>query len=353
MDTGQESAGSPDAVEDEAGPATRRWRVEALVFAPAATKLAPDGGFPETLEFESRLSPQARIYGGTPVAIRELPKDDPRREGLPPDVEPVALFAEVDAPDPPEAVATAGRTFEPLIDLMSFDMGCPLALGQVMAIDVSPPLSSGEQRDMAIFASSPFDVNARSVEMSAIQGRLSGELPGSIDLSDSKDAAALRWFVKALGTQVLHDQFIFLWIALEILTDASGTKVEAPYVGPCHHEIPECPECGRATTRMVRGQTMKAFLQRHGVSEQSATVLWQIRQLMHGAIPFDSKKLEELGAQVQVLRAAVAKALKEQLGIPPTEPPIIASSGFSIHPAMAAMGSTKIDQDSLEPLIPN
>jgi len=55
----------------------------------------------------------------------------------------------------------------------------------------------------------------------------------------------LRWFVKALGTDLLHDQFIFLWMALEILCDDSDVRVEEPYVGPCQHQIPECPECGR------------------------------------------------------------------------------------------------------------
>lgn len=126
--------------------------------------------------------------------------------------------------------------------------------------------------------------------MQAIQGRLLGELPASVEIEDSKTAAVLRWFVKSLGTDLLHDQFIFLWIALEILCDSSDVRVEEPYVGPCQHQIVTCPECGRETTRIVRGATLRKYLQGYGVTAEQATDLWRMRQLMHGAIPL---RLEE------------------------------------------------------------
>jgi hypothetical protein len=188
--------------------------------------------------------------------------------------------------------------------------------------------------------------------MQAIQGRMFGQLPDSLEVEGSKIAAALRWFVKALSTDLLHDQFIFLWIALEILCDASEVEVLAPYVGPCQHEIGACPDCGTPTTRMVRGATMRAFLERFGVSEEQAKKLWRMRQLMHGAIPFDSSELKGLGSLVQPLRSVVADGLKERLGKKPEEPPLVATSGLSIHPALGAGGTSRITDEDIQPLVP-
>jgi hypothetical protein len=92
---------------------------------------------------------------------------------------------------------------------------------------------------------------------------------------------ALRWFVKSLAIEVLHDEFIFLWIALEILCDASGAREERPYTGPCHHEIPQCPECGRPTAQMVRSSTLRKFIEGFGIDgEASSRRLWKYRQRM-------------------------------------------------------------------------
>jgi hypothetical protein len=183
-------------------------------------------------------------------------------------------------------------------------------------------------------------------------GRLMGELPTAVDNLDSKTAAALRWFVKALSTDLNHDQFIYLWIALEILYDDSNVRVQVPYVGPCQHEIPQCPQCGRATTKPLRGASIKQFLQGSGMPAEQATELWRLRQLVHGAIPFDSKKLENLGASIQPLRAVVAAGLKSRLGKTDAEPPIVGIGAVLIHPAVGLGGTRSINEDDIRPLMP-
>jgi|SRR6187549_1100336 len=338
---------------ESSSPAARLWRVRALIFGPAYFTPAPDGGLPEQLEFHSRLPPQAREYQGIPVAIQELPEDFAKANATPPGIKPVYFVADLEAADVDEAAAKVGPVFEAITDLMSFDMGAPLTIGQVEISDITPPIAIGDERETSIYgAPPPFSLSARSIEMQAIQGRMLGQLPASLEIDDSKVAAALRWFVKALGTDLLHDQFIFLWIALESLCDTSEIKVLAPYVGPCHHEIAACPECERPTTRMVRGATMRAFLEHFGISESQAKELWAMRQLMHGAIPFDSLKLKNLGALVQSLRAVVASGLKERLGTRADEPPLVAASGASIHPALGASGTGEVTEEDLRPLIP-
>lgn len=327
------------------------WRISALIFAPVAFEPAPDGGLPEQLTFQGRLPDQSRMYGDIPIAIQSAPEAFVKQFEGNPHVEPKLLSLDIAALNDQLAVERAGPIVEAIVDLMSFDMGALLVVGQVDFTDITPPIAVGDERETGFFAAAPFSPYERGAEMEAIQGRLSGQLPESIEIGDPKVAAALRWFVKALGTDLRHDQFIFLWIALEILGDLSDVEVLAPYVGPCQHEIANCPECNRETSRLVRGATMRAFLESYGVGNEEAKKLWAMRQLMHGAIPFDSKKLAELASLVQVLRAAVNSALKERLGVAPDAPPIVAPSGMSIHPGVGGSGTGQVAEEDVRPLV--
>jgi hypothetical protein len=331
----------------------RMWRMRILFGAPTTVPMPAGGGLPAQLTFVSRVLEQARAYDDVAITIQAAPP-----EALPAGVAPNPQFAlsyliaDVVADDPHSAVIALASTIESIIDLMSFEMGTAIPLGQTEAIDVTEPVALGDEREIMIFSGSPFDRNIRQVEMQAIQGLLLGRLPDLATIPDSKVAAALRWFVKSLETVLLHDQFIFLWIALEILSDRSGRRVEEPYKGPCQHEIPNCPECGRATSQMVRGGTLRNFLQEFGASVEDASALWRMRQLMHGAIPFDSNKLEALPALAQSLRAAVVMSLKESLGWEPSAPPLVAPSGLSIHPTIGVGGTRAVKADDISSLAP-
>lgn len=336
----------------ESEQADRLWRITVLLGVPTSVPMPPGGGMPSQLQFQSRIDEQSRRYENITIAVRRLPEADAGPPGLPPNpnVAWMDLVADVSAPDVMSAIANLSVLVEPMLDIMSFEMGAPLWLAQTEVLDVTPPAVVGEEREIMIFGLSPFHKNARSVDMQTIQGRLMGRLPELPVLQDSRASAVLRWFVKSLETIVLHDQFIFLWIGLEILCDESDTRVEEPYKGACGHEIPDCPECGRATTKMVRGATLRAFLHELNVSEEDANALWRMRQLMHGAIPFDSKKLDQLPALVQTLRAAVAAGLKTKLGWDPASPPLVAAAGLSIHPALAVGGTRAIQKGDTDPI---
>ena len=332
----------------------RLWRVKVLLGVPTTVLMPSGGGLPSQLLFQSRIEEQARRYGEVVVAIRKVPPPGivPPGQQADPRVEWMHLVADVPAADSSSAIVKLSVLVEPILDLMSFEMGAALALAQTEVLEITPPLVEGEEREVMIFGASPFDKNARSIDMQSIQGLLKGRLPESPVLPNSQAAAALRWFVKSLETVVLHDQFIFLWIGLEILCDESDARVDEPYAGPCGHEIRECPECGRPTTKMVRGATVRQFLQGLQVSDEDANALWRMRQLMHGAIPFDSTKLERLPSLVQVLRAASAAALKADLGWDTAAPPIVAAGGLSIHPAIAVGGTRAIEHENVRPLSP-
>jgi hypothetical protein len=73
-----------------------------------------------------------------------------------------------------------------------------------------------------------------------------------------------------------------------------------------------------------------------------------MRQLMHGAIPFDLTKLEQLPSLVQVLRAAVAVAQKVILGWDAGAPPIVAAAGLLSHTAIAVDGTRAVEHEDVE-----
>ena len=159
--------------------------------------------------------------------------------------------------------------------------------------------------------------------------------------------AALRWYVKTLGTAFLHDRFMFLWVATEIFADDSGIAVTEPLPLRCGHTLTECPECGETTERKVRGASIRAYLEARGMDADMAQKAWRLRQMFHGAIPFDSDKLADLAAIVQTLRAIVAAELKAGLGIEAEQPPVVVGGVMSIHPSMAVGGSGALTESDL------
>jgi len=231
---------------------TRLWRITTLLIVAKARGETPTV-VGESLKFHSRLSEQARRYGDITVALRKPSSQNPLYNPNPfyGQTEQIELIADVHPPSRLGRTPATGRRRTVHTGVRhphrphDVRHGRSPRVGQVDMIDITPPVAVGDERTELALAAPPYDRYMRAVEMSAIQGRLMGELPDAVDNLDSRTSAMLRWFVKALGTDLLHDQFIFLWIALEILCDDSDVRVEEPYVGPCQHQIPECPECGR------------------------------------------------------------------------------------------------------------
>lgn len=301
-----------------------------------------------SIRLDSRVQEQARTYDDVIVAIRK--PDQYAQMGKDAQVEVVELVADLVAGDDPgSAVEKAGPLLEKVVELLSFEVGVAIGMGQADVVDATPPVRLGEARAWMVFASTPFDPNARAISGAAIRPSIPGQLPLDVEMS-RQEAAALRWFVKALGTDALHDQFIFLWIALEILVDSSDVRITEPYQCRNGHEIGRCPECDVTTEKQVRGQTMKAYLEQHSLSPAQARDAWALRQIMHGAVPFDSKRLEKLAALVQSLRSVIGSELKARFGLAEGRLPIYEPEGFSIHPSIGGSGTTEATEDLITPL---
>jgi hypothetical protein len=329
----------------------RTWRVTTTILVPTWVATAPGGGLPAQLRPQSRLPEQSARYGDITIAVRAHRHPGPDPAQMDPRFAFMELVADaLGSEDPATAIEALEIPLTSLIDVLSFQMGAAIGVDQVNLLDITPPVAVGDVRTLQVFAGSPFGRFQRGVDMQAVRGQLLGCFPATLDRGDSRDRAALRWFVKSLATEVLHDEFIFLWIALEILCDASGTREERPYTGPCQHEISQCPECGRATAQIVRGATLRKFIEGFGIDGEAARKLWKYRQMMHGAISFEPGTGQDLASMVQLLRATVAASLKDRFGMAPDEPPLIAFSGLSIHPAPALGGTSPITEEHLQPL---
>ena len=317
-----------------------------------------EGGFPAQLEPFARLKPGLLRQGNVALAI-VTPEGESTWPGLlpgDPNWKVMELVADIPVEGGKEAaLRIAGPLFEGALNIMSFIMASAIPLGRVEVIDITEPLEVGAERESQTFSSAPFDGNAQGIAMTGVSGFLECSLPPTLAQLDSRTAAALKWFVKSIETARLHDQFIFSWIALEILRSDSGVGVTAPYRANCQHEISACPLCLTPTARVLLGQSMQKFLvEIGGVSVNVAADLWRMRQMMHGAVPFDSPKLDALPSLVHPLRSAVSVALKRKLGWSDDSPPVIQQSGMVIHPSVSAYGSrhiTERDVTSLDQLV--
>jgi hypothetical protein len=332
--------------------ASRTWRVIAYIYAPmlSTSVLPPQVGSQFT--FTSRLAPKAVNYRGMAVALFPPPSEVSTQLQLPPGVELAFLAADVTGSlDALQAVESAVEVFEVVIDSLSFQLAAEVRLGQFEVLDITAPVDIGDEREIRIFSGPLYGTNIRSIEMESVHGAVSVTLPDDFPESDTRTAAALRWFNKSMSTNLLHDAFIFLWIALEILVDLSPISVEAPYQARCRHAIKYCPECGVSTSKEVRGPTIRQYLEvSFGMDAETSKALWAMRQMMHGSINFEAAKLQDLPKLIQPLRAAVADGIKRRLEIDKLAAPVIASSGLSINPAMGPGGTRGIKADDLQPL---
>ena len=118
----------------------RTWRVTTTIIVPTWVAVGPDGELPATLKPKSRLTEQSARYGDLVVAIRtprhpgmDLPQTDPRRTLM-------ELIADVLAGEEPmSAIEALEAPLVSIVDLVSFQMGAPIGVEQVNALDVTRP----------------------------------------------------------------------------------------------------------------------------------------------------------------------------------------------------------------------
>jgi hypothetical protein len=330
--------------------AAARWRAyAALAFPKELVAIEPGdapGEPPKRFGTASRIVPSEQtLPDGTRVALRKWTGQP--LAGFDAQAEPAELLVEVTAASAGEALERSQPIFERIIDRLAFDLQEAVPIAHVDFIDVTGSPELGEQREFMTFTSSPIDKFAASIPLGQVVSVRLPQLQSEYPEREPHVASALRWYVKALGAPFLHDQFIFLWIALESFADRSGVQVTERYTAPCGHVIATCPECGTPTSKVVRGASLRSYLTRHNVDADLAGKAWKLRQMMHGAVAFDSRLLDDLPRVVEHLRAIVATELKIAVGMPREIPPVVTVGGWSVGPAFGLGGVRQITERDL------
>lgn len=337
----------------------RTWQVTAgIVFPnhfPSDTDEEGKPQLPNQLTPHSRIPTAHRemdgadvfIYEGDKLSIPEI-RDDLRFS-----LAQLVVRLRSDAKDPLTATEEAMPFLDRVLESFSFQMQTALQIYGVRAIDLTGSPDVGEERDYGQwsgFATPTF--RPTSVPMQSLIGRVVPDLAVDLDPADARANRALDWYLKALTAAFEADHFIFLWIACEILAADSELKVSEPYRGPaCGHVVAECPTCRAPTTKPVQGQSMKRWLtEGFGISEQVAQRIWKARQMLHGALAFDSTGMDELPELAQWLRAVVVTELKRRLCVAEDQPPHAAPTGLSISPHMGLSGRASVSERDLNPL---
>jgi hypothetical protein len=337
----------------------RTWQVTADVVFPNHLPVGIDAEgkpqWPQQLIPQSRIPAAHRQMDGADVFVYEGDKESiPQiRDDLRFALGQVAIRLESGADDPTSAIQEAAPFIDRVLESLSFQTQTALQIHSVRAIDLTGEPAVGDERacgEWSGFATPTF--RATSVPMQSLVGRIVPDVNFDLDPNDAQANRALDWYLKALTAPFEADDFIFLWIACEILAADSDIKVSEPYRGPaCGHVIGECPQCRAPTTKPVQGASMKRWLtEGFSVDEEVAKRLWKARQVLHGAHAFDSTIMDDLPELSQWLRAVVVAEVKRRLGVPDDEPPFAAPKGLTVSPSMGLEGTAKVSESDLNPL---
>ena len=272
------------------------------------------GGPPKRFERVTRVPERHGIVrDGVPLALG--PSDNATVAKRFPQFDIAQLSVLTTAPSLSETFDMVQPFMEASLDSLSFQMQAALHVISLEILDVTRPLSIGENREWQThtpadtglspkFGHLPPTLNWKEYPIN-IPDLRGGPVPG-----DTKQRMALWWYIKGLDAPYAVDKFMCFWTSLEILWSASDVKVEAAYMTTCKHPVENCPVCGRPVTRTVRGPSMKRFLTEQAeVDGNDAARLWNLRQVAHGKNVFDAQK-DDLGRLTPVLRAAVLRLLK-------------------------------------------
>lgn len=235
----------------------RVWRVEARIPFPvgiAAVEAADEPG-----ALPARIGPTSRVPRGSAeinglvyelsVAHAPAPTSDPLFSP-----ESARVVVRAQASSAWEAASVIQPGLERILENLAFQMQVVLIPAELEVLDVTPPVAPGDDREVAVYADGePLAAFRRLRDLGAPAGLASGDLRVAAEGIPAPLSAAQRWYIKSLATPFEHDQFIFLWIALETLWEASGIQVTRP-LKHGDHTIPTCPVCGESNPEGSRAE---------------------------------------------------------------------------------------------------
>lgn len=273
---------------------TRVWRIWGHVVFPAVMPMGVGGALPEHAAAVDRLGePQGAVVDGLRLRLAaslQAPTVGGQLADLRCDIEAVEAMAALEAASPTIAL---------VLDDLTFQVQAPIRFVNVEVVDVTPPASVGDVRELLhVVDSYNYPYTISTVQMAGVGAATVRPTIRQLPPMRPSLRAGLMWYAKALGTPSSIDRFMLLCVALELLVKAA--------------DMPPS------------GNSLRAFLvERHSFTAEEAATVWELRQAMHG----DVSAASHLPASLPALEAAVGSELKQRLGVEPTQPP-----HFNPHP---------------------
>ncbi len=248
-----------------------------------------------------------------------------------------------------EAMTRTRGLVEPLLDSLSFQLQTAIHAYELQVLDMTPPVSIGMERDLFVskYSSGKFIPAFPPTNVNTL---LHPQLDLSLEKASTKTRAALRWYIKGLAATYEVDKFVFFWVALEFLRSQSRVSVVSPYVAPkCKHEIPNCPTCGKPTSKFLFGESIKKFLvEKANTPQETANKLWQFRQIVHAKKDLTYEDMRDLPMMANSLRKALLVLLKSALGWPLDQPPAMLPVGSGIITSIVINSKYTVDTYDIE-----
>ncbi len=328
-------------------PDNRLWRIKAALQIPLDVQF----GDPQAI-VTTRI-PQRTIQVIDDVIVTYGPwfGEEIKLEGVrqPSEVAAITFTRSTDSAD--TSVKLSAELIESVTDDLSFQFQEDIPIVSLEVLDVTPPLSVGEERRMLLYPSPSGFPAPKFMSMAPLGSTTALMVPNlrnNYTIESDKTRAALRWYVKGLAATNSVDQFMNFWIAVEILCMQSKLVVKNPYKAPCGHLIPQCPTCNKSTEKMVNGDTIKQYMVGTlGIKAGDASDLWRVRQMFHGQNRLDEKATQNLPRMVYLVRYAAFRALKLALGQKLDDPPIFELGAMQVGSIFGLGGTRKLTNDDL------
>jgi hypothetical protein len=135
---------------------------------------------------------------------------------------------------------------------------------------------------------------------------------------------ALRWVQKSHFANNPVDEFTFLMIALEAVSDLlKGPGVQHWRCRNCDREVVTCPLCGASTESKKSGETaMREFVASLGWPSKEWKAVWRWRcKIVHGDADISIDEEHAIRQRLPKVEEAVMMAVKTLTGLPPDHSP--------------------------------
>ena len=322
----------------------RRWRIEASIVFPRELPPMSGGAFPQRLEPVTRILECGGRVDGIRIALR--PSEQPPVD-LMHDVASLVFIVDLEG-DADAALDLANPVIESTIESLSYQLQVVLHVHDLEVIEITAPVVVGEERDILnLPAPQGYNTIAFKPAMTplGVRTRLQPDPRTQLDKTEPRSSRALDWYLKALRSDLQADQFMFFWIATEILASGSGIRVEEPWITRCGHRVESCPECDKETKREIQGQSRQAYLRQvFGLQPAEARQVWEMRQMLHGAIPLASEKMASLPQLSSLLRVGLILELNSRLALTGSDAPRLDANHVLVGPEIGLAGSRIITQ---------